>query len=128
MWPRVRPLSFVKTSCTRGINDLAPRLIRALPLDSCHDRTAPASPRLDCLCFWFPRGPHPRESRSPSAAVSSARQTTSPSAHGIAQAVLGRVAKALVWMEKAAHSGHPENSYWLASCRLPAVLEVALKR
>jgi hypothetical protein len=35
------------------------------------------------------------------------RQTTSPSAHCDAQAVLGRVAKALVWMEKAAHSGHP---------------------
>lgn len=84
---------------------------------------------MSALFCWGNTGtePHPRKSRSPSATVSSARQTASPSTHRIAQAVLDRVAKSLVWVEKAAHAGHPQNRAWLASGWLPAVLEMALK-
>jgi hypothetical protein len=42
------------------------------------------------------------------------------------QAVLDGPAETLVGMERAAHPSHPENGRGLASCRLAAVLEVAL--
>ena len=37
-----------------------------------------------------------------------------------------RVAKTLGWMERASRCGYTQNRCWLASGRLPAVLEMAL--
>jgi hypothetical protein len=54
-------------------------------------------------------------------------QTTSPPTHRIAEAVLSSVAKAVVPMERASYSGDAENRRRLASCRIPAVLEVAFE-
>jgi hypothetical protein len=36
-----------KTSCTSKMNDLVKSSIWTVPIRSCHDRVAPASPRLD---------------------------------------------------------------------------------
>ncbi len=49
--------------------------------------------------FRFSREPCPGKSRPPSAVASSGRQTSSPSVHTVAQAILGRAAKALGWRE-----------------------------
>src|SRR6266852_8914065 len=62
----------------------------------CHDRVAPASPRLDGQRFPFPGRPRPRKPGSPSATASSARETTSPPIDCPAQAVLGRIEDVVV--------------------------------
>ena len=119
--------SFVKTSCVREINDLATKevWILAVRFSSRSHRSDTSSDGWSLLLV--PERPLSSKTCSPSATVSSVRQTTSPPAHRVAQAVLGGVAKALGRMENSAHSGHPSNSGGLASGWLPVVLEVALK-
>src|ERR1017187_9238163 len=55
------------------------------------------------------------------------RPAASPTAHGVAQTVLGHVAKPLGSMEGATHPRDTQNRYRLASCWIPALLEVAFQ-
>src|ERR1035437_2551510 len=96
-------LSFSKTSYTRNINDLAPSSIGNVPVRFWHDHVAPVLPRLASQCLLCPRGSHPGKPRPASATPRSAQPTTSPTTHGMAQAVLGRVAKSLDTMERTSH-------------------------
>jgi hypothetical protein len=80
------------------MNDLARDWIRIFPLESLHDRVAPTFLRLVGERFPFPGGPRPRKPGSPSAIAGSAHATTSPSIDGPAQAVLGCIENALVWV------------------------------
>src|ERR1035437_1051446 len=64
---------------------------------------------------------------SASAVGSSPRPTASPTTHHFAEAVLGRTAKAMGSMERTSHPGHTQNRRRLASCWIPAVLELAFK-
>jgi transposase InsO family protein len=77
--------------------------------------------------FPFPGGPRPRKPGSPSAIAGSAHATTSPSIDGPAQAVLGCVENALVWVDQASHLGHSSNRRELASSGISFVLEVGLQ-
>ena len=43
----LKPLCLAKTSCTSKMKDLVKSSIWTVPIRSCHDRVAPASPRLD---------------------------------------------------------------------------------
>lgn len=58
---------------------------------------APVFPRLALQCVLLPRGSRPRKSRPASAVARRSRPTASPPTHCIAEAVLGWVAKAVVW-------------------------------
>src|ERR1035438_485790 len=98
-------LSFIKTSYTRNINDLAPSSIGKVPVRFWHDHVAPALPRLASQCLLCPRGSHPGKPRPASATPRSAQPTTLPATHGMAQAVLGRGAKSLDKMERTSHPG-----------------------
>src|ERR1035438_257805 len=98
-------LSFIKTSYTRNINELAPSSIGKVPVRFWHDHVAPARPRLASQCLLCPRGSHPGKPRPASATPRSAQPTTSPTTHCMAQAVLGRVAKSLDTMERTSHPG-----------------------
>jgi hypothetical protein len=100
------PLCLAKRSYTCEINDLAYRLIRSFPLESCHDRVAPAFPRLVGQFFQLPGGPRPRKHGSPSAIAGTARAMTSPSIDCPAQTVLGCVENVLVRVETASRLGH----------------------
>jgi hypothetical protein len=59
--------------------------------------------------------------------VNSARHPTSPSTHRVAQAVLGRVEKVLVRVDKASRLGHSQNRRELASGWLPVVLDMGFQ-
>jgi hypothetical protein len=56
-----------------------------------------------------------------------ARHPTSPSTHRVAQAVLGRVEKVLVRVDKASRLGHSQNRRELASGWLPVVLDMGFQ-
>jgi hypothetical protein len=102
-------LCLAKTSYTYRMNDLpqsSSSLVRTVPIRFCHDRVAPASPRVDGQRFPFPRGPRPRKPGSASAIAGFTRATTSPSIDRSAQAVLGCVANLLVRVEEASHLGY----------------------
>src|ERR1039458_4539807 len=88
---------------------------------------APAFPRLVSQCLLRTRGSHPRKPCPASAVARSPRPAASPTVHGVAQTVLGHVAKPLGSMEGATHPSDTQNRYRLASCWIPAVLEVAFK-
>jgi hypothetical protein len=92
----------VKTTRSHRISDLPETStcrnpVRLLAID----RVAPASPPLGGQCFQVARRSHLRKPRSATATVGSARQATSPSAHFLAKAVLGGVAKLWAKWEKA---------------------------
>src|ERR1019366_2283044 len=76
---------------------------------------APALPRLVSQCLLRTRGSHPRKPCPASAVARFPRPAASPTAHGVAQAVLGRVAKDVVAMERASYLGDTENGCRLAS-------------
>jgi putative transposase len=79
-----------------------------------------------CLAKTSSGGPRPRKPGSPSAIVSSARATTSPSIDSPAQDVLGCVENALVRVDQASHLGHSSNRRELASSGVSFVLDVGL--
>src|SRR5437588_1767731 len=85
--------------------------------------------RLDAQCFRFPPGSHSGNPRSPTTVARATRQEASPTTECCAKAVLGRVAKPLVRVEEASHPhlSYTRNCCRLASSRLSAVLEMALK-
>src|SRR6516164_9404776 len=84
-------------------------------------------PRVDRQLFSLPRGPHPRKLGSPSATARFARTTASHSIDCPAQAVLGCVENALVWVEEASRLGYSPNRRELASSRVWFVLGMDLK-
>ena len=120
-------VSFIKTSYTRNINDL--RAAEAATSDKILAMIVWLRHFLGWLrgVFSSPRGSHPRKPCSASAVARSSRPTASPTTHYVAQAVLGRAAKAMGSMERTSHPGDTQNRCRLASCWLSAVLEMAFK-
>jgi len=102
-------LSFIKTSYTRNINDLARSLVDRVPIRFWHDQVAPALPRLASQRLQCSPESHPGKPRPASATPCSAHPTTSPTTHYMAQAVLGRIAKSLDRMERTTHPSDTQN-------------------
>src|SRR6266478_4033232 len=93
----------------------------------CHDRVAPAFPRLVGQFAQLPGGPRPRKRGSPSAIAGTARATTSPSIDCLTQTVLGCIENVLVRVETASRLGHSKNRRELAPSGISFVLDVGLQ-
>src|SRR5215472_5561549 len=108
------------------MSDLAQSRTMAVSYDSCHDSAASALRWLACRRISIPRGPHAGESGTASATAGSPWQTTSAATGLCRQGVLGRSAKAVVWVEETAPAGHSRNGDALASHWISVVLVLAV--
>jgi hypothetical protein len=82
--------------------------------------------RLDRQYFPLPPGSHSRKLSSSPTVASSEREASSSPVFDSAQALLDRLTQTLVGMETIARAGHSENRGGVASCRLPAILEMVI--
>src|SRR5215468_5902141 len=86
----------------------------------------PAPPRLVPWLLPLPSRSHSRKPGASRTTASSEGETSSSPIVDHAQILLDRSVQTLVEMETVARAGPPENSGGLASCRIPAVLEMAV--
>jgi len=118
-------LFLAKTLRVRRINDLGRTCQAYFSLEFPDVCVPSTSARLGCLRLSLPRRTHLGEPRPSATTADSARQATASSTESRRQAVLGRSARNLDWLEEIVDHCHPGDRGSLASGWVSVVLELA---